>query len=44
MEQLLNRVGKFGAALVLGGVGLSQFFFVVDGGERAVIFKLIGGV
>ena len=30
--------------MLLGGVVLSKFVFVVDGGERAVIFDKIRGV
>jgi regulator of protease activity HflC (stomatin/prohibitin superfamily) len=29
---------------LVGGVVLSRFFFIVDGGERAVIFDKIRGV
>lgn len=44
MEKLFNRVGQLGAAMLFGGVLLSRFVFVVDGGERAVIFDKIRGV
>lgn len=44
MERLFNRLGQAGTAMLLGGVVLSRFFFVVDGGERAVIFDKIRGV
>jgi regulator of protease activity HflC (stomatin/prohibitin superfamily) len=44
MEQAFNRMGKFGGLLFAGGVAISQFFFVVDAGERAVVFNKIGGV
>jgi hypothetical protein len=44
MEKLFNRVGQLGAAMLLGGVVLSRFVFVVDGGERAVIFDKLRGV
>ena len=44
MEKILNRVGQLGAAMLFGGVVLTRFVFVVDGGERAVIFNKIRGV
>jgi hypothetical protein len=44
MEKLFNRVGQLGATMLVGGVILSRFVFVVDGGERAVIFDKIRGV
>jgi prohibitin 2 len=44
MEKLFNRLGQVGAAMLLGGVVLSRFVFVVDGGERAVLFDKIRGV
>ena len=44
MERFFNRLGSVGATLVLGGVILTKFVFVVDGGERAVIFDKIRGV
>ena len=44
MEKFFNRMGQLGVALVLGGVVLTRFTFVVDGGERAVIFNKIRGV
>ena len=44
MEKLLNRMGQVGLSMLLGGVVLSRFVFVVDGGERAVIFDKIRGV
>lgn len=33
-----------GVGLLLGGIVLTRFTFVVDGGERAVIFNQIRGV
>lgn len=44
MEQFFNKIGKVGVAFLLGGVTLSRFFFVVDAGERGVIFNKLGGV
>lgn len=43
-ERFFNRLGQVGIGMVLGGVVLTRFFFVVDGGERAVIFNKIRGV
>ncbi len=44
METFFNRVGTVGLGLLLGGVVLTRFVFVVDGGERAVIFDKVRGV
>lgn len=44
MERFFNRMGQVGVSLLIGGVILSRFVFVVDGGERAVIFDRIRGV
>ena len=44
MERFFNRMGQAGIGLLLGGLVLSRFVFVVDGGERAVIFDRIRGV
>ena len=44
MEVLLNRLQKTGVALLVGGVVLSRFVFVVDGGQRAVKFDRIRGL
>jgi hypothetical protein len=44
MEKFFNRLGMMGAGLLLGGVVVSQFIYVVDGGERAVKFDKIRGV
>lgn len=44
MEKFFNRMGQLGAALLVGGIVLTRFTFVVDGGERAVIFNKIKGV
>ncbi len=44
MEKILNRVGQLGAAMLFGGVIMTRFVFVVDGGERAVIFDKLRGV
>jgi regulator of protease activity HflC (stomatin/prohibitin superfamily) len=44
MEAALNRMQKLGVGLILGGVLLSRFIFVVDGGQRGVKFDRIYGV
>ena len=44
MEAFLNRVQKVGAAFLIGGVVLSRFVFVVDGGERALKYDKLRGV
>ena len=44
MEQVFNRMGKIGGAFLLAGFGITRFFFVVDGGERGVIFDKFSGV
>lgn len=44
MERFFNRMGQAGIGLLFGGLVLSRFVFVVDGGERAVIFDRIRGV
>ena len=44
MEKVLNRMLYSGLGLLMGGVVLTRFTFVVDGGERAVIFNQIKGV
>lgn len=44
VERFFNRIGQLGGGLILSGIILTRFTFVVDGGERAVIFRKIGGV
>jgi prohibitin 1 len=44
MEKFFTRVGKVGAGLVATGIIFTRFVFVVDGGERAVIFDRFRGV
>lgn len=44
MERFFNRLGQVGAGLLLGGVVLSRFVYVVDGGERAVVFDKVFGL
>ena len=44
MEKLFNRMGQMGGMLV--GLGLlgTNFIFIVDGGERALIFDKFRGL
>lgn len=44
MEKFFNRIGTVGTVFLVGGVVLSRFVFVVDGGERAVKFDKIRGL
>lgn len=44
MEAFFNRMGQLGATFLLGGVVLTRFVFVVDAGERAVLFDKIRGL
>jgi hypothetical protein len=44
MEKFLTRLQYVGLGLIGGGLFLTRFIFVVDGGERAVIFNRIKGV
>ncbi len=44
MERFFNRLGQLGTGLLIGGILLTRFTFVVDGGERAVVFNKIKGV
>ncbi len=44
MERFFNRVGQLGAVVLLSGVVLTRFVFVVDGGQRAIKFDKIRGL
>lgn len=44
MEKFFSRIGKVGGGLFTVGVVLTRFVFVVDGGERGVIFDKFSGV
>lgn len=44
MEAFFNRVGKVGAGFFATGIIFSRFIFVVDGGERGVVFDRFKGV
>ena len=44
VEKLLDRVGKFGAGMMVAGLIGTQFVFVVDGGERALVMDATRGL
>jgi hypothetical protein len=44
VERFFNRMLYLGGGLVFSGIILTRFTFVVDGGERAVIFNKLRGV
>lgn len=44
VELMLNRMLKMGGAMVGAGVFASNFIFVVDGGERAIIMDAFRGL
>ena len=44
MEKFFNRLGTIGIGFLGTGLVLSKFVFVVDGGERGVIFDKVRGV
>ena len=44
MEAMLTRMGYLGLGLIGSGIFLTRFVFVIDGGERGVIFNRIKGV
>ncbi len=44
VERFFNRLGQIGGGLILSGIVFSRFTFVVDGGERAIIFNKVRGV
>ena len=44
MEAFFNRLQKVGVAMMVGGLVLTRFVFVVDGGERALIYDKLRGV
>ena len=43
MEAFFNKLQKVGVAMIFGGVVLSRFVFVVDGGERALKYDKVRG-
>jgi len=44
VERFFNRMLYLGGGLVASGIILTRFTFVVDGGERAIIFNKLRGV
>lgn len=44
MEKFFDRLGYLGLSMLGAGVVGTQFVFVVDGGERAVIFNKFRGL
>jgi prohibitin 1 len=42
-NKFLNKLGTIGTGLILASTGLKFFFFVVDGGEKALMFDAITG-
>lgn len=44
MEKFFDRLGMLGLSLLGAGVVGTQFVFVVDGGERVVIFNKFRGL
>jgi regulator of protease activity HflC (stomatin/prohibitin superfamily) len=44
MEKFFSRIGKVGAGLFATGIVFTRFIFVVDGGERGVVFDRFRGV
>ena len=44
MEKFFDRLGYLGISLLGMGVIGTRFIFVVDGGERAVIFNKLRGL
>jgi len=44
MEKFFNRLGALGMGMCAAGLVGTRFVYVVDGGERVVIFKKFGGV
>jgi prohibitin 1 len=44
MEKFFTRIGYVGAGFLATGVLFSRFIFVVDGGERGVVFDRFKGV
>ena len=44
MEKFLDRLGFLGLSLIATGTIATRFIFVVDGGERAVIFNKLRGL
>lgn len=43
-SKFLDWTTRLGFGLIAGGIGLTQFFFTVDGGERGILFDRFRGV
>jgi len=43
-EQIFKWTTRLGFGLVAGGITLSQLFFTVEGGHRAILFDKVSGV
>lgn len=44
MEKIFNRMGQLGGLLATLGVVGNNFIFIVDGGERALLFDKTRGL
>ena len=44
MEKFFDRIGKLGFSLMAMGVIGTRFIFVVDGGQRALLFNKLRGL
>jgi hypothetical protein len=44
MERFFDKLGFLGLSMMGVGVVATRFIFVVDGGERAVIFNKLKGL
>jgi hypothetical protein len=44
MERAFNAMQKIGGGMVFAGIFVSQFTFVVDGGERCLIMDATRGL
>ena len=44
MEKFFNRMGGLGAALLGGGLFMSNFVFVVEPGHRAIVQNNLKGL
>ena len=44
IEKMLDMMGKVGLSFLATGIVATRFVFVVDGGERVVIFNQLKGL
>jgi len=44
MEAFFNKMQKVGFAMLGGGFLLTRFFFVVDGGQRVLVYDKMRGL